>query len=94
MDLKTLFELLNANPAVYFIGGLVLGYLLRAYQGKETGSRTNRYKSLRTEKAGKRTEAEVFTKEPAFEWSEAAVNSMATRSLNKMSLEHGREAKV
>lgn len=94
MDLKTLFELLNANPAVYFVGGLVLGYLLRAYQGKETGSRASRYQSIRADKSVKRTEAEVFTKEPAFEWSEAAVNTMAARSLSKMSLEQGREAKV
>jgi len=93
MDIKHVFELINDNPAVYFLAGILLGYLLRTYQTKDGSSRTkNRYQSIRTEKPLKRPEPAADSKEPSFDWSEAAVNSIAARSLGKMSFDQPRDA--
>ncbi len=93
MDIDTFFEIINDNPILYFIAGLVVGYLLHGLVMKGFASafrnkKPSRYQSKKGDASVKRTNAVVELNEPSFDWPDVAVKKVAPRQFASISLDH------
>lgn len=75
MEMNTLFELINANPACYFVLGFILGFLLRGlflkgFSAKSQNKKPNRYQGLTAKAATNKTSVAADLHEPSFDWPE------------------------
>lgn len=97
MDIVTFLESVKTNPACYFVAGIVLGYFLRGFvlngfTSEFRGKRPSRYQSKRISPPVKRPGIAAELKEPAFDWTDAAVKTIRPRGLGSNALDqHGNE---
>ncbi len=85
MNVSAINELMMANPASFFILGLVVGLCLRGllasiFSLQLRSKKASRYHPRRSEAATKRSATVVEFKEPAMDWSENVVKNIAERS--------------
>jgi hypothetical protein len=81
MNIDTFLEIINTHPALYFIMGLIVGYLLHSLVSKGFSSvfsnkKPNRYQSKNTSPGVKRSNTVVELNEPSFDWPDASVKTM------------------
>jgi hypothetical protein len=97
MELETIFEIINTNPACYFVAGIVLGYVLRGFvlRGSVSDSsskRPSRYQPKKTDTSVKRAGMVMDSNEPPLEWSDKTVKAFTSQRIGSIALDrHGNE---
>ncbi len=86
MDIKTFIDIFETNPALYFIAGLVAGYLLRVYMAEFTSKKPGRYQT-KTTVAAKRSDFTAEFEEPSVDWPVAAIKRVTSARVGTVSLE-------
>jgi hypothetical protein len=88
MEIDTFIEIINANPACYFVVGLILGYFLRGTfsHGVVSEFRNKRPSRYQTKKIDpvKRSSIVADLAEPSFDWSDAAAKTIIARQKQKL----------
>ena len=97
MELETIFEFINTNPACYFIAGIVLGYFLRGFVLRSlvldsSGKQPSRYQPKKADASVKRAGTVADSNEPPFDWRDKTVKAFTSQRIGSISLEkHGNE---
>jgi hypothetical protein len=78
MEILTFFAPLSNNPGALFIGGVILGYGLKALQSSHAVKKPKRY-SGNVHRHTRGVSNSKFEHEPSFEWSDSVVESLAKR---------------
>ena len=97
MEMNTLFELINANPASYFVLGFIVGYFLRGlfmkgFSAKSQHKKPNRYQGLNAKATTNKTSVVVDLQEPSFDWPDIS-KTVASKRFATAQMEHsGNEA--
>jgi hypothetical protein len=91
MEIVTFLGFIETNPACYFIAGLVLGYFLRgfilnSFISEFRSKRTSRYQSKKLDSPVTRPNIVAELNEPAFDWSDATVKTIASRRFGSIPL--------
>lgn len=97
MEMNTLYEFINANPAGYFVLGLIVGYFLRGlfnkgFSSKSQHKKPNRYQSLATKAATNKTSVATDLQEPSFDWPEITKTVAPRRFASAAMEQSGNEA--
>lgn len=97
MEMNTLFELINANPACYFVFGLIMGYFLRGlfskgFSSKSQHKKPNRYQALTAKTTTNKTSVATDLQEPSFDWPEITKTVAPRRFASAAMEQSGNEA--
>lgn len=97
MEMNTLFELIYANPACYFVIGFILGFLIRGlfvkgFSAKSQNKKPNRYQGLNAKATPNKTSVVADLQEPSFDWPDIS-KTVASKRFAAAPMEHsGNEA--
>jgi hypothetical protein len=87
MEIDTIIEIMNTNPAIYFGFGIVLGYFLRGLVGFRS-KKPSRYQARKLDITTKQSSIPATSSnEPALGWANAALKTVTSGRYNDTPLE-------